>query len=341
MPSLAELVAAEHLTWEDPLVDREVFGTTAPDAIAAVFERFSADALGSRAAGARFYRVSIGCVAALDLVDGRTVVVKAQRAKRSLTYLEACRNVTRHLAANGFPCPAPIGRIMSIGDAWLAAETFLDAGAPGDARVPSVRASLAAGLARMVDLARGFARDSAFKCAWITALPEERVFPKPHSPLFDFEATHAGAEWIDDLARAARAVGRSGERVIGHFDWRVEHARFDGSALVATFDWDSLHAELEPIVVGASAHAFTADWERKEIEPAPSIEDVRAYVADYESARGKAFEAFERRALAASWVYSTAYTARCNHASGLAPGGRGDFRPILREHGERALREGF
>jgi len=48
--------------------------------------------------------------------------------------------------------------------------------------------------------------------------------------------------------------------VIGHFDWRIEHVRLDDGRIVTSYDWDSLNAEREPVLVGATAHAFTADW---------------------------------------------------------------------------------
>lgn len=53
------------------------------------------------------------------------------------------------------------------------------------------------------------------------------LWPTPHDGRFDFQATRAGAGWIDTFARRAQRV-RDGvdfasDRVIGHSDWRVEH----------------------------------------------------------------------------------------------------------------------
>jgi hypothetical protein len=149
---------------------------------------------------------------------------------------------------------------------------------------------------------------------------------------------------MDALAVRAREVRHRarGDRVVGHFDWRVEHARFEAGRLVTTYDWDSLHAELEPVLVGAAAHAFTADWQRGGFLSVPSLDEMRAFAEDYERTRGKPFDAAERSTLAASLVYSLAYTARCNHA--LQPteeGGPGDFRPLLRAHGETLLERGL
>lgn len=176
-------------------------------------------------------------------------------------------------------------------------------------------------------------------------MPDDRPFPRPHTPLCDFDATRAGAAWIDDLAREAKAIGRAvraGETVVGHFDWRVEHLRFEGDRIVTSYDWDSLHAEREPVLVGSAAHAFTADWGRDDVVRTPSREELAGFVADYEAGRGRPFDAAERRVAAAACVYALAYTSRCNHA--LMPadeGANGDFRPLLRAHGRDLLDRGF
>lgn len=338
---LADLIAAEHATWDDPLVCRAVFGSTDPEAIAAWIGAATTDGLGTRIASARFYRVSVGCVAGLDLEDGRAVVMKAQRSGRSADYFEACCAVRRHLASAGFPCPRPIGVPCRRGEAWVTFEELVEAGEPADAHDPKIRLALASSLARMVEIARPLAPGSPLGRAWFTAIPDERVWPRPHSPLFDFEATSAGAEWIDAIARRARCarIDARGEPVVGHFDWRIEHARFDAAGrLVASYDWDSLHVELEPVLVGANAHAFTADWQREDVVRVPSVDEIESFFDDYASARGVPFTKAERALARASCVYSLAYTARCNHA--LNPreeGWNGDFRPLLRAHGEALL----
>lgn len=339
--SLAALIRAEHREWEDPMVCRAVFGSSQPEEIAAWMGRAVSDALGAEVARARFYRVSVGCVAGLELVDGRSVVLKAQRSGRSAAYFDSCFVVRRHLADAGFPCPRPLEQAFRQGDAWVTVEELVERGERADAHDPRIRAGLAGGLADMVELARPFAERSALGRAWFTAIADDRLWPRPHSPLFDFEATRAGAEWIDALAARARETRRRAEGtfVIGHFDWRVEHARFDERAkLVASYDWDSLHAELEPVLVGANAHAFTADWQREDLVRVPSVDEIRAFISDYERARGAPFTRAELELARASCVYSLAYTARCNHAvKPREEGWNGDFRPLLRAHGDALL----
>jgi aminoglycoside phosphotransferase (APT) family kinase protein len=143
----------------------------------------------------------------------------------------------------------------------------------------------------------------------------DSLYPQPHSKLFDFAATAAGAEWIDAFARRAReAEAHYGKPVLGHGDWRVEHLRFDDGKIVATYDWDSLAFRPEAELVGVSAHAFTADWALEGVRRIPTADDIRAYVADYETARGHPFSKSERQSLFATCVYSIAYGARCTHS---------------------------
>lgn len=328
----------------DTAVDRAVFGTDDPAAIAGVLSDFCREQLGAPVRAARFYRVSVACVAGLELADGRAVVVKAQRGGRSLEYLSACVDFRRLLIAEGFPCPAPLSAPHRAGGAWLTAEELCDRGAPGDAHDPAIRRAIAGSLARVTEISGRFPAPERFGRSWFSGLPEDRVFPRPHHPAFDFEGTRGGAEWIEALAAEARArrVDAAGERAVGHFDYRVEHLRFEGDRVVATFDWDSLHFERVAVLAGTMAPHFTADWQRDDVRRAPSIDEAAAFVADFERGRKLAFSAEERRTAAAAAVYAMAYTARCNHASNpREEGWNGDLRPLLRAHGRALLDRGF
>jgi hypothetical protein len=66
-------------------------------------------------------------------------------------------------------------------------------------------------------------------------------------------------------------------------------------------------------LVGLAAAGFTADWSRP-VRRLPTGDDIRAFVADYERARRRAFSTGERRAVFASCVSTIAYGARCSHA---------------------------
>src|SRR5689334_13230343 len=98
---LRTAILAEHATWPDPVVDRAVFGTSDAAEIAALLSRTCESALGSPIVSARFYRVSVACVAGVDLADGRSVVLKAQRGARPEAYLAACMAFRRLLVSEG------------------------------------------------------------------------------------------------------------------------------------------------------------------------------------------------------------------------------------------------
>jgi hypothetical protein len=342
---LEQAVGAHLAAWTTPYVELAIHGTDDPAAIARALARWCRVRLGSEPRDCAFYRSSIGAVAGLELEDGRRVVLKAHQPRVPIARLQAIHAVTATLSSAGYPCPMPLAGPSPLGAGHATAERWAGGGRVRDAHEPVVRRELAARLAELVALARGadVPREPLGR-SWYGALPTDVLWPRPHSRLFDFEATAAGAEWIDEHARRARAVPVTGERVVGHFDWRTEHARFEGDRLTVAHDWDSLHFESEAVMVGAAAHAFTATWDEhpdgdETVSPAPTLDEIHAFVADYERARGAPFAAAERATLRASCVYSLAYTARCGHALDPAPDSERDlaFRELLRHAGPALL----
>ena len=101
-------------------------------------------------------------------------------------------------------------------------------------------------LHRFIEAARSLARDIALDPLWLPASADDPLWATPHDLRFDFEATAAGAEWIDDLAHLANERRRrdDGEDVIGHVDWRVQNLAFEGTRVVAIYDWDSARARI-------------------------------------------------------------------------------------------------
>jgi hypothetical protein len=100
-------------------------------------------------------------------------------------------------------------------------------------------------------------------------------------------------------------------------DWRAEHLRFRDGELSATWDWDSLALASEPVAVGTAAHTFVADYAVDDLECAPTLDEALAFVADYEAARGAAFDGDELVVLRAALVAAAAYGARCEHSDEL------------------------
>ena len=295
--------------WPGPWTEDELFGTHEPRAVGEAFERFCTVDLGSPVAAALFYEASVGCVAGFELADGRRVVVKAQALANPPAFLEAAARTQSRLAASGFPAPAVVLGPRPLGHTLATVEELVDEGVYRDAHDPSVRAALAEALARLVTLAADLPREGLAREQ--QTLAPGALWPRPHHRMFDFEATRAGTEWIDELGRRARErLVHAGTPVIGHTDWTVKHCRFVGDQVRVVYDWDSLGLMPEPELVGHAAAHFTTTW-RLDVPLIPSPDEARAFVAEYEEARGREFAPAERRRLGAQAVYSLAYGARC------------------------------
>ena len=151
----------------------------------------------------------------------------------------------------------------------------------------------------------------------LSALPEEQLWPRPHSKLFDFRATQAGAEYIDEIARAARErMHTVGEVVIGHGDWRAEHVRFVGDRPVAAFDWDSL-CKVQSLSSLGSPRTRSAPIgrSRAELRHQPSRKQRRWFWPTKRRVGDRSILRSEPRVEPRSLTLG-AYTARCGHALG-------------------------
>lgn len=320
---MRESVIADELADWAPVLRQQLLGGAGAHALEAELERLGA-------VRCFFFEGSVGALFGVELGDGTRLAVKLHQEHARVDDLLAVQRVQAQLAANDFPCPAPLleptpflGR-LATGEAWR------DEGehaAPGDAR----RAVFAALLARQIDLCA-----SLHVPALRTRIPnEERLWPRPHNALFDFDATGAGAEWIDEIAREAKERHRGGPVVIAHQDWTFKHIRWNGNEPAVVYDWDSVSQDNESIAVGAAAamHTYPSGYVNGWTS---SVDDAGAFLDAYEAVRplGAA-----RRAAEAHAVYAIAYTSRCEHALDLSR----DFDPVthargvLREFAERLL----
>jgi hypothetical protein len=282
----------------------DVLGTDDADAIRDVARRYEPET-----EEIFFFAVSVGALYGVRRRDGSCVAIKVNTLFRDPAYFAEVQRLQSALRAAGFPAPAPIRR-----EGTVTVDEWLDAGTFRDGHEPEVRRALAASLARFVELATA----TGIRPRREFLRPPGALWPKPHNVLFDFAATAAGAEWIDEIARAARSVPAVGRRVVGHTDWAAKHVRFDpGLRPTAVYDWDSVDTELEPLLVGGAAGSFTYT---EELEPPvacwPTPDESAAFLADYEAARGAPFSPAERRAAGSACVYLLAYAARCHHAVG-------------------------
>jgi hypothetical protein len=215
-------------------------------------------------------------------------------------------------------------------------------GERANGRDPAIRRAMAVELHRLVEAARDLEVD--LPRAVMLRPPGAPLWTEPHTVRFDFEATAAGAEWIDRLGAHARSrLDRvSRPDVIGHVDWRVQNLAFHGDELAAIYDSDSLGRAPEAVVVGVAAGGHCIDWEADVEDPPPTVDEMHAFVADYVTARGRPFEDDEWDALDAANLMMVSYGARCQHSDLTLQPELGDtsrigwFR-LLRERGERCF----
>jgi hypothetical protein len=314
-----ETIRTEIQTWDSPFVELDCFGTNDAEQIVRMIDELCRAHLGSGIRGYFFYRASVGSTHGVQLEDGRDVVIKVRPPPETNPYLsldrttlEAICRVMTWLADRGYPCPTPLLGPTPLAKGLATVEEFLDRGQRGSGFEPKCRKTIASGLGKLIELLRSF--EGEVSCLKHFQRSES-LYPQPHSKLFDFAKTAEGAQWIDVIAeRARQAEAHEDKPVLGHVDWRVEHLRFQDGRIVAAYDWDSLASRPETELVGISAHGFTADWSLEGVHRIPTADDIRAYVADYETVRGQPFSKRQRRSLFATCVYCIAYGARCTHS---------------------------
>jgi hypothetical protein len=341
MPSLATLITQASGQW-DPALERQLFATDHPGAIAGALESFVAERCGP-VGDALFYRPGVGVVAGLRLLNGSEVVVKVHRWNVSLARLQAVQAVQARIADAGLPAPRPLAEPGALA-AGIATIEELQRGTGADGRDPAVRRAMAQGLFDFVTAAAPLVGRADVGAALMIRPPGAPLWFEPHDVRFDFPGTSEGAQWIDELAGQARSrLERvTAPDVIGHFDWRVQNLAFAGTRIVGIFDWDSVAAASEAMVVGNTAAQFTADWSGDEADPLPTVEDMRAFVVDYQEVRGRAFTTEELDALDAANLFLCAYGARCEHSDRsrhpeLIRDHQGTWIHLLHERGKRAL----
>ncbi|MFN8224072.1 MAG: phosphotransferase [Gaiellales bacterium] len=252
----------------------DVLGTVDPDDIVKIARTLEPDA-----AEIFSFTASVGVVFGIRRGDGSRVALKIFGRGTDVEYLDRVQELQRALRDAGFPAPRPLGRQgTAIREEWVDRGRFVDG------HRPEARAAMARELARFHELAAraGVAMDRR------PPQPHNVLWPPPHNVLFDFEATAAGAEWIDEIAHAARAVPVCGATVIGHDDWAAKHLRFDDDfRLTALYDWDSIKIELETVLVGHAAGSFTYTEELAEpVELWPSADESLEFIAAYEESEG-------------------------------------------------------
>jgi hypothetical protein len=333
---LTELLTA-HLRVEDNPVVKAIFGTDEPESVAAMIEGCAEEQLGIAVAGGLFYRASSGCVIGLHLADGTTAVVKNYQPHWELDFLRAVQRVQQAVFNQGFPCPAPLGGPVPIGEGWATFESYLPdpgsqlAGDPHALERSSNLLALLVSAAAPVD-------PSGLELHPFRIAPGN-LYPTPHNPVFDLESTGAGAEWIDELARAAwaRRHGTGLSAVIGHLDWSANNVRLGPADAVIVYDWDSLSPAPLAVVAGQAAATWRSTGESGDLM-VPDAVEVDQFIRLFAAARGTPFSPSEIGVARGAAVWVMAYSARCEHALELRTAWkRTRARQWLRTQGENLL----
>ena len=220
-------------------------------------ERWCRNHLGSGIDAELFRYGHLSTVIGIRLNSGSQVVVKVRRASDRLM---ACAYAHRALFERGFPCPellvdmAPFGeQVASAEEMTVGGDTFPESG-----RSPE---PFAEALARLIALAPKPEESGTLEPAppWTFPPYGTDLWPWPDDRDIDLNSVY-GPDWIDESGRVARdrLQASGGPPIIGHGDWYTANLRWAGGTLLAAFDWDSVIAAPEPVIVGLAAAMYPA-----------------------------------------------------------------------------------
>ena len=312
-------------------VTEAIHDSTHPGEIAAqVTSSLAAVSRSAPVAGCLFHQASVGTATGVRMADGECLVVKAYQPAWDREFLDGVLDTQRRLRSAGVPCGEPVGEPIRCGHGYATVETYVpDPGQPAQFGNQEMSAS-AAGLALIIDNAGADHRLDAHP---LRPRSSHGLYPEPHSPAFNFEATTTGAEWIDDLARLARANKTDTPTVVAHTDWSARNVRLRADGIAAVYDMDSLAVISLPAAVGQAAATWRATGEAGE-PVAPDLDEIEDWFDCFPIRLSKA----ERSASIAAALWTLAYTARCEHAIDPNERTHRRARPRLRQDAARYRR---
>lgn len=317
----------------DRVLVQSIFSTVDPQQIGQQISDLCRVSLDQEIAACEFWEVSVSFTIGLCLASGQRIAAKFRSLDNiTLAMLQAVCQVQEYLANCGFPAPRIMLPPLQWGNTLASIEVMLNVGENCDAHDPIVRRAMAIGLVQQIQLAQPLVNLLDLPLSRFQSTP---LWEKPHNALFDFERTAEGAEWIDRIAARAKAEYSSASYPlrIGHMDWSVKNMRFYNGQLSAVYDWDSLRMENELIILGNALKGFLTTWYVNVKSIVPTPEEVNLFIQDYESAREQAFTRSEQQKIRAAFLYSMAYTARCEHAIDLnGEKFQGSFREALKNY---------
>ena len=307
-------------------------GDLADDAIEHWVAELTFAHLGVRPTGALYALKSVGAVFCLVLEHGELAVLKMFNRASTLRELTSMHECMLAASAHGFPVPRLRSELFeATPGVWAVFYTFID-GYQRDAHEPAVRRELARSLAELA---------SVLAPLDASALPPsptrlDTLWPAPHR-VWDQRALDSDESRLCDRhASEAQAVIKKSklQRSAMHLDWGVKNVRFRDDRIAAVYDWDSLHQASEAECAGRAAAQFTAQWEIPALLT-PTPEEAKAFLDEYQAARGKKFSRAERAIAAASARYLVAHVARQELASGVPLGD--NYRGLLQGYDDDPL----
>jgi hypothetical protein len=292
-------------------IERAVYGSVTPLELRAFFDAGAKQRLGSPVAGVRFRAGRIDVVWAVELEDGRAVVIKTHRPPVDLDAVRVTREAQLLLAGAGLPCAVPLAGPDEVDGRVLTAETLVVGETP-DGRDPAIRLSLADGLARHIAIL-GDHPDLVARAgsgpSWCHY--QSGPWPTPHDAMVDFRPTPSGFEWLDAFGRRAAdqiLAHRDADKIVaGHADWYAGNTVFSGNTLTGSFDWE-LVADTEAVIAGISAACYAASPTGPAGLSTP--EEVAMFLRDYDSVRTQPLTDRERRTAAGAAAWIIAFNAR-------------------------------
>jgi hypothetical protein len=175
----------------------------------------------------------------------------------------------------------------------------------------------------------------------MTGLPlapgrQDALWPPPQRVWERAEHEDDDTRFIDAHARVAQAVLKKSKlaRQPAHLDWGVKNIRFRDDAVCAVYDSDSIYAASEAECVGRAAAQFTAQWSIPALLT-PTPKEARAFVEEYQTARGRKLSRAERTVAAAAARYVVAHIARLELLSGVPEAD--NYRGLLRNYDDQPL----
>jgi Ser/Thr protein kinase RdoA (MazF antagonist) len=272
--------------------------------------------LGSRPADILFRSGQLAQVVGITLADGRSVVVKVRPAEPRIA---ACTQVQRHLAASGFPCPAPLAGPSVVDGFTVTAEMCI----PGGRQLPPAEHGASPYAALLAWLIR-----SAPTVADVPSLapsppwtawdhPGSRPWPDRDDYGRDLNE-RPGPAWVDDAANRVRQrmLSYTAPSRIGHGDWESQNLRWNGDQPLAVHDWDSVIAQPEVAIVGLAAAVWPVGAEGID---AATVEQSADFIARYADAAGVSWSQFDIEHCWAAGLWVPLFNAKKDAYDGGGP----------------------